>query len=103
MTHRPRHPKPDANHAYNNNALRQCGLVVVDVSRLPGEQVDPDTDTLDVFVGDPITGEWLHVDWKTEDGAMTDRQRRYVERYGSQLPVLVTSSFATVLAYFGRA
>ena len=99
---RPRYPKPDANHAYNNQALRQCGLVVVDVSALPGAQVDNDTDTLDVFVGDPITGQWVHVDWKTETGTLTDRQQRYVERYGQQLPVLVATSFVDVLQHFGR-
>jgi hypothetical protein len=72
------------------------------VSRLPGEQVDDDTDTLDVFVGDPITGQWVHVDWKVDGGTLTERQTRYVERYGQQLPVLVVNSFMDVLRHFGR-
>ena len=99
---RPRYPKPDANHAYNNQALRQCGLVVVDVSPLPGKQIDDDTDTLDVFVGDPLTGQWVHVDWKVDGGTLTGRQQRYTDRYGKQLPIFVACSFREVMHYFGR-
>lgn len=103
MARRPKHPKPDQNQAYNNNVLRQCGLVVIETWRLgSGYQPDDDTDPLDCYVGDPFSGKWAHVDWKVEDGRLTDRQQRYLDRYGKQLDILFSVTPLEVLRHFGR-
>jgi hypothetical protein len=36
---RPRHPRPDSNHAQVRDDLRESGFVVLDVSRLRGQQL----------------------------------------------------------------
>ena len=100
--HRPNHPKPDANQAQNEADLRKCGLLVINVSDLPGRQADDDTDTLDAFVADPQVGYWVHVEWKVPGGKLTERQRRYVERWAGIVPILVAETWEDVLAYFGR-
>ena len=102
MTRRPRHPKPDANQQRMVQALRQCGLVVVVVSDLPGEQDQDDVDTLDMYVGDPCNGNWMHVECKTDGGELTPHQRRYLDRYGQQLPIVVARRAEDVLAALGR-
>jgi hypothetical protein len=100
---RPHHnPHSDANQPQNHRDLRKLGLVVIDVSKLPGKQVGDDTDTLDAFVGDPVSGCWLQVEWKVPGGKLTERQRRYVERYDVYLHVLVAETVEDVVRWFGR-
>ena len=95
MTRRPRHPKPDANQAAMVEALRQCGLVVHDVSSLGG-------DCLDLFVGDPLSGRWVQVEVKAEGGTLTEGESAYIDRYRQQLPILVVRHGVEVLRYLGR-
>jgi len=100
---RPRHPRPDANQASNNACLRQCGLVVIETWRLgSGYELDDDIDPLDAFVGDPLSGKWVHLDWKANGGRLTKRQQRYLERYGQQLDILFSVTPVEVLRHFGR-
>jgi len=95
MTRRPRHPKPDANQAEVIADLRQCGLVVHDVSSLGG-------DCLDLFVGDPATGDWLQVELKDEGGRLTPRERAYIAQHIYRLPILIAWDSEDVLRALGR-
>ena len=95
MTRRPRHPRPDANQSAMVEALRQCGLVVHDVSALGG-------DCLDLFCGDPLSGRWCQVEVKTDSGTLTDGERCYIERYEGQLPIIVARHGVDILRWFGR-
>jgi len=95
MTRRPRHPKPDANQQRMVEALRQCGLVCHDVSALGG-------DCLDLFVGDPMTGQFVQVEVKTDSGTLTEGEAAYLDRYGQQLPIVVARRAEDVLAALGR-
>ena len=95
MPKRPRHPKTDANQSAMVNALRQCGLVVLDVSSLGG-------DCLDLFVGDPLGGGFVQVEVKTDGGVLTPREAEYLARYAGPLPFIVARRAEDVLIALGR-
>ena len=92
---RPRHAKPDANQPDMVLALRQCGLCVIIVSDLGG-------DALDLFVGDPVAGQWCQVEVKDEDGTLTASEAEYIARWGDHLPIVVARHPADVLRAMGR-
>jgi len=95
MPSRPRHPKTDANQSAMVNALRQCGLVVLDVSSLGG-------DCLDLFVGDPLGGGFVQVEVKTDGGVLTPGEAEYIARYAGPLPIVVARRAEDVLIALGR-
>jgi len=95
MPSRPRHPKTDANQSAMVNALRQCGLVVLDVSSLGG-------DCLDLFVGDPLGGGFVQVEVKTDGGVLTPGEAGYIARYAGPLPIVVARRAEDVLIALGR-
>lgn len=92
---RPRHPKADANQAAMVEALRQCGLVVHDVSSLGG-------DCLDLFVGDPLGGGFVQVEVKASGGVLTEGEANYLARYAGQLPIVVARRAEDVLRALKR-
>jgi len=95
MPSRPRHPKPDANQADIIRDLRDCGLVVHDVSSLGG-------DCLDLFAGDPLGGGWCHVEVKVEGGVLTPGEAEYIAQYAGPLPIIVARQAEDVLRALGR-
>ena len=95
MPRRPRHPKPDGNQRWMVEELRQCGLVVLDISSLGGE-------CLDLMVGDPTQNRWLQVEVKTDAGTLTTGEARYIERFGAFLPIVVARSARDVLIAIER-
>jgi len=92
---RPRHPKPDANQADIIRDLRDCGLIVHDVSSLGG-------DCLDLFVGDPASYSWLQIEVKTDEGKLTPRERAYIAVHLPKVPILIAREAEDVLRAFGR-
>jgi len=95
---RPRHPKPDTNQAEIVAKLREQGMCVHDVSSLGG-------DILDLFVGGynlkTRRDEWVQVEIKTEKGALTDGQQKYLAKWIG-LPVVIARNAEDVLQYFGH-
>jgi len=92
---RPKHPKPDANQADVIRELRECGLIVHDVSSLGG-------DCLDLFVGDPASYSWIQVEVKTDEGELTPRERAYIALHVVLVPIVVARTAEDVLMAFGR-
>ncbi|HUW11112.1 MAG TPA: hypothetical protein VM537_15390 [Anaerolineae bacterium] len=92
---RPRHPKTDANQADVIRELRECGLIVHDVSSLGG-------DCLDLFVGDPASCSWLQVEVKTEEGQLTPRERAYIALHIVLVPIVVAWDTEDILRALGR-
>ena len=92
---RPKHPKPDANQPDVIRDLRDCGLIVVDVSSLGGNR-------LDFFVGDPASYSWLQVELKAEGGRLTPRERAYIAQNITRVPILIARTAEDVLEALKR-
>jgi len=92
---RPKHPKPDANQADVIRELRECGLIVHDVSSLGG-------DHLDFWVGDPASYRWLQVELKVEGGRLTPRERAYIALHIVLVPIVVAWDTEDILRALGR-
>ena len=95
MPNRPRHPKTDANQPDVIRDLRDCGLIVHDVSSLGG-------DCLDLFVGDPASYSWIQVEVKTDEGKLTPRERAYIAVHLPKVPIVVAREAEDVLKVLGR-
>ena len=97
---RPRHPRRDSNQRQITRDLERCGFDVFDISSLPDAKCPGDI-LVAGWLADIRAYAWQPFEIKTEDGELTDRQRRFREEHPeAEIPVVRCAE--DVLRWFGR-